>query len=114
MSVGYNTSLAHDFRREKDDLLLSVPGVGSQLSLTLLAYLLDLGALNRMQIASLVGVVPLSRDSGPHRGKRGVRGDGVTLRSALYMAVLVASRRNPVLCEFYQCLLDADKPKKVA
>ena len=60
--------------REKDDLLRSVPGVGPQVSLTLLAYLPDLGTLNRKQIAGLVGVAPSNRGSGPHRGKRRVWG----------------------------------------
>ena len=100
--------------REKDDLLRSVPGVGPQLSLTLLAFLPELGTLNRKQIAALVGVAPFSRDSGPHRGKRSVWGGRATVRSALYMGALVASRRNPVLSEFYQRLLEAGKPKKVA
>ena len=100
--------------REKDDLLRSVPGVGPQVSLTLLAYLPELGTLNRKQIAALVGVAPFSRDSGPHRGRRSVGGGRATVRSALYMGALVASRRNPVLCEFYQRLLAAGKPKKVA
>ena len=100
--------------REKDDLLRSVPGVGPQVSLTLLAYLPELGKLNRKQIAALVGVAPFSRDSGPHRGKRSVWGGRATVRSTLYMGALVASRRNPVLREFYQRLLEAGKPKKVA
>ena len=100
--------------REKDDLLRSVPGVGPQVSLTLLAFLPELGTLNRKQIAALVGVAPFSRDSGPHRGRRSVWGGRATVRSALYMGALVASRRNPVLREFYQRLLEAGKPKKVA
>ncbi len=100
--------------REKDDLLRSVPGVGPQVSLTLLAYLPELGTLNRKQIAALVGVAPFSRDSGPYRGKRSVWGGRARVRSALYMGALVASRRNPVLREFYQRLLDAGKPKKLA
>ena len=100
--------------REKDDLLRSVPGVGPQVSLTLLAYLPKLGTLNRKQIAALVGVAPFSRDSGPYRGRRSVWGGRATVRSALYMGALEASRRNPVLCEFYQRLLAAGKPKKVA
>ena len=99
--------------REKDDLLRSVPGVGPQVSLTLLAYLPELGTLNRKQIAALVGVAPFSRDSGPYRGKRSVWGGRARVRSALYMGALVASRRNPVLREFYQRLLDAGKPKKL-
>ena len=100
--------------REKDDLLRSVPSVGPQVSLTLLAYLPELGTLNRKQIAALVGVAPFSRDSGPHRGKRSVWGGRATVRSTLYMGALVASRRNPVLREFYQRLLEAGNPKKVA
>lgn len=100
--------------REKDDLLRSVPGVGPQVSLTLLAYLPELGTLNRKQIAALVGVAPFNRDSGPYRGKRSVWGGRATVRSTLYMGALVASRRNPVLRDFYQRLLEAGKPKKVA
>ena len=63
--------------REKDDLLRSVPGMGQQISLTLLAHLPELGELNRKQIAALVGVAPFNRDSGPHRGKRSVWGGPV-------------------------------------
>ena len=100
--------------REKDDLLRSVPGVGPQVSLTLLAYLPELGKLNRKQIAALVGVAPFNRDSGPHRGKRSVWGGRARVRAVLYMGALVASRRNPVLREFYQRLLEAGKPKKLA
>ena len=100
--------------REQDDLLQSVPGVGQQVSLTLLAYLPELGTLNRKQIAALVGVAPFNRDSGPRRGRRSVWGGRARVRTALYMGALVASRRNPVLREFYQRLLEAGKPKKVA
>ena len=100
--------------REKDDLLRSVPGVGEQLSLSLLAYLPELGTLNRKQIAALVGVAPFNRDSGPRRGKRSVWGGRSRVRATLYMASLSASRYNPVLRVFYQRLLAAGKPKKVA
>ena len=74
----------------------------------------ELGTLNRKQIAALVGVAPFNRDSGPHRGKRSVWGGRATVRSTLYMGALVASRYNPVLRDFYQRLLKAGKPKKVA
>ena len=84
------------------------------MSLTLLAYLPELGTLNRKQIAALVGVAPFNRDSGPHRGKRSVWGGRATVRSTLYMGAMVASRWNPVLRDFYQRLLEAEKPKKVA
>lgn len=100
--------------RDKDQLLRSVPGVGDQVSITLLADLPELGALNRKQIAALVGVAPFSRDSGPHRGKRTVWGGRARVRAALYMGALVASRWNPVIRNFYQRLLAAGKPKKVA
>ena len=77
--------------REKDDLLRTVPGVGEQLSITLLAYLPELGTLDRRQIAALVGVAPFNRDSGTLRGKRTVWGGRARVRAALYMGALVAA-----------------------
>ena len=100
--------------REKDDLLRTVPGVGEQVSLTLLANLPELGTLNRRQIAALVGVAPYNRDSGALRGKRAVWGGRSRVRAVLYMGALVASRHNPAIGDFYQRLLAAGKPKKVA
>ena len=100
--------------REKDDLLRSVPGVGNQLSLTLLAYLPELGTLDRKQIAALVGVAPFNRDSGTLRGKRTVWGGRSRVRAVLYMGALVASRHNPIIRDFYQKLLAAGRAKKVA
>ena len=100
--------------REKDDLLRTVPGVGEQISLTLLANLPELGTLNRRQIAALVGVAPYNRDSGTLRGKRAVWGGRTRVRAVLYMGALVASRHNPDIRDFYQRLLAAGKPKKVA
>ena len=96
--------------REKDDILRSVPGVGEQLSLTLLAHLPELGTLDRRQIASLVGVASFNRDSGTLRGKRTIWGGRARVRAALYMGALVASRHNPVIRDFYQRLLDLGKP----
>ena len=98
--------------REKDDLLRTVPGVGPQLALTLLAHLPELGTLNRRQIAALVGVAPYNRDSGALRGKRAVWGGRSRVRAVLYMGALVASRHNPAIRDFYQRLLAAGKPKK--
>ena len=98
----------------KDDLLRSVPGIGNQISLTLLAYLPELGTLNRRQIAALVGVAPFNRDSGTLRGKRTVWGGRARVRTVLYMGAMVASRFNPVIRDFYQRLLSAGKPKKLA
>ena len=100
--------------REKDDLLRTVPGVGEQLSLTLLACLPELGTLDRRQIAALVGVAPFNRDSGTMRGKRTVWGGRARVRSVLYMGAMVASQHNPVIRDLYQRLLAAGKPKKVA
>lgn len=100
--------------REKDDLLQSVPGVGRVLSFTLLSNLPELGRLSRREIAKLVGVAPLSRDSGTLRGHRFVQGGRSGVRSALYMGALVATRYNPVIRSFYQRLLEAGKPKKLA
>jgi len=100
--------------REKDDLLRSVPGVGPVLSLTLLADLPELGRLSRREVAKLAGVAPLARDSGTLRGHRYVHGGRASVRAVLYMAALVATRRNPVIRAFYERLLAAGKPKKLA
>ena len=100
--------------RVKDDLLQSVPGVGRVVSLTLLAELPELGRLSHKEIAALVGVAPLNRDSGTLRGKRLVYGGRAPVRAVLYMAALVASRRNPVIRAFYERLRAAGKPAKVA
>lgn len=100
--------------RERDDLLRSVPGIGPAATFALLADLPELGALTRKQIAALVGVAPLSRDSGTLRGKRTCWGGRAHVRTALYMPTLVAVRHNPVLRVFYERLLAAHKPKKVA
>lgn len=100
--------------REKDELMQSVPGVGPNLSITILAELPELGTLNRKQIAALVGVAPLNRDSGTLRGKRTIWGGRATVRTALYMAALSAKRHNPVIRRFYERLLADGKAKKVA
>lgn len=100
--------------RAKEDLLRSVPGVGPVVSRTLLGELPELGTLNRKQIAALVGVAPLARDSGTFRGRRIVWGGRAPVRSALYMSALVASRHNPVIRAFYLRLRAAGKPRKVA
>jgi len=100
--------------REKDDLLRSVPGVGPVLSATLLSQLPELGSLNRKQIAALVGVAPLNRDGGQFRGKRCIWGGRASVRCALYMATLVATRFNPTIAAFYHRLRIAGKEHKVA
>ena len=100
--------------QEEARLLRSVPGVGPVVTATLIARLPELGSLNCKQVAALVGVAPFNRDSGAFRGKRKVWGGRGALRTALYMATLVATRYNPVLRDFYHRLCAAGKPKKVA
>jgi transposase len=100
--------------RAKDNLLRSAPGVGPVVSRTLIGALPELGALNRKQIAALVGVAPLARDSGSLKGKRVVSGGRAPVRAALYMAALAASRCNPAIRGFYQRLIAAGKPPKLA
>ena len=117
--TGINKDLSRIIRespvwREKDSLLRSTPGVGPILSVTLLADLPELGSLNRKEIAALVGVAPLNRDSGTMRGKRTVWGGRARVRAVLYMATLTATRHNPVIRAFYQRLCAAGKAKKVA
>lgn len=100
--------------RESESLLRSTPGVGPVLATTLLADVPELGTLNRRQVAALVGVAPLNRDSGTYRGRRAIWGGRAQVRSTLYMAALVATRCNGVIRAFYHRLLAAGKPKKVA
>ncbi len=100
--------------KEKDSLIRSVPGAGNVLSMNLLSSLTELGTLNRREIATLVGVAPLNRDSGNFRGKRMVWGGRAQVRAALYMAALSASRYNPVIKSFYQRLIAKGKKPKVA
>ena len=98
----------------KAAILQSVPGVGPAVAATLLGSLPELGLLNGKEIASLVGVAPLNWDSGKLRGKRAIWGGRAHVRSILYMAALVASRRNPVIRALYERLRAAGKPKKLA
>lgn len=100
--------------RADDELLRSVPGVGEHLSATLLSELPELGRIGRKALAALAGVAPLNRDSGKMRGRRSVWGGRARLRQKLYMGALVASRFNPTIKAFYERLVAAGKPKKVA
>lgn len=100
--------------REKDEILRSNPGVGPVLSMTLLSGLPELGTLNRKEIAALVGVAPLNRDSGLFRGKRMIWGGRANIRSVLYMSVICAMRFNPAIKKFYERLRLAGKLHKVA
>jgi transposase len=105
--------LDRHFKTQRD-LLDSFKGVGPVTILTLTAALPELGRLGRRPIAKLVGVAPLADDSGTRRGKRCTWGGRAEVRAVVYMAALVAIRRNPVIGAFYARLIAAGKPKKVA
>lgn len=98
----------------KTKLMQSAKGIGPVVSATLLADVPELGTLGRKEIAALVGVAPLNRDSGTLRGKRSTWGGRATPRAALYMAATVACRWNPAIRPLYQRLIKAGKAKKVA
>lgn len=99
--------------RERDDLLRSVPGIGPVTAVTLIADLPELGHLTRREIAALVGVAPMNRDSGTWRGRRMITGGRGQVRRVLYMATLTAIQFNPALVAFHQ-RLRAGHPPKVA
>jgi transposase len=100
--------------REKEDLLRSFKGIGPVSARTLLAELPELGQLNRRQIAALVGLAPIARDSGSFRGHRRIWGGRGQVRAALYMATVTAMRCNLQIRNFYRRLRQASKPGKVA
>lgn len=100
--------------REKEELLKSVPGVGDVTARTLLAEMPELGTLNRRQVAALAGLAPWTRQSGQWRGKSFTGGGRAGVRTALFMAAMVAKQHNPVFAAFHQRLIDAGKPKLVA
>jgi len=98
----------------KIEIMKSVKGIGPVVTSTLIAELPELGKLNRGQIAKLVGVAPINHDSGQHQGKRKTAAGRNSVRRVLYMATLTATRHNPRIKDFYQRLLAAGKPKKLA
>ena len=100
--------------REKEDLLVSVPGIGNKIARTLIAELPELGQIGRREVAALVGVAPFNRDSGTFRGRRSIAGGRAAVRSALYMSVLVSIRRKLPLHAVYLRLRAIGKPAKVA
>ena len=95
-------------------LLQTVPGVGLVVAATLVAEVPELGRLTRQQVAALVGVAPLNRDSGRLQGKRTTWGGRATVRCTLYMAAAAATRFNPAIRAFRDRLVAAGKPAKVA
>jgi transposase len=96
--------------RAKEALYRGVPGIGPVISRTLIADLSEHGRLNHREIASLVGLASIARDSGKMKGKRMVFGGRASVRGALYMAAVVRARHNPVIRGFYERLRERDKP----
>lgn len=107
------TTQQTDWQRKRK-ILLSVPGIGPVTCAVCLAELPELGLLTDKQIARLVGVAPINRDSGQYKGKRMIQGGRAQVRCGLYMAALVATQHNPVIKAFYQRLLERGKLPKVA
>lgn len=105
------SSIVH---RERKAILESAKGIGSVISSSLLVLLPELGALNRRQITSLVGLAPFNRDSGRYRGKRKIWGGRASVRSLLYLAAMSARRYSPPIRAYYEHLITRGKPKKVA
>ncbi len=100
--------------REKEDLLASVPGIGTTIARTLIADLPELGRLNRKEIAALAGLAPFTRQSGQWHGRSFIGGGRTAVRTALFMGAMVAKQHNPVLKAFFDRLVAAGKPKMVA
>lgn len=100
--------------RQRRDLLLSAKGVGNVLAYTLMSELPELGKLNRKEIAALVGVAPMNRDSGNYEGKRFIRGGRHKVRTILFVSMMSAIQCHPKLKPMYERLVASGKPKKVA
>ncbi|TQV65822.1 IS110 family transposase [Exilibacterium tricleocarpae] len=114
IDVKLDKAVASEVRwQERRERLESVPGVGKQLAVTLLAELPELGELNPKQIAALVGVAPFNHDSGLARGKRRIKGGRATIRTVLYMATMSSTIHNPMIRSFYKGLVARGKHKKV-
>lgn len=100
--------------RDKENLLVSFPGIGETLARRLVADLPELGRLSRREIASLAGLAPYTRRSGCWIGRSMIGGGRASVRSSLFIAAMVACRHNPVMRAFYQRLTSAGKSKMVA
>jgi len=107
--INSNDTLAHSMK-----ILRSIPGIGAICASTILIEMPEIGSMDRKQVASLTGVVPMTRQSGQWRGKSFIQGGRKVVRDALYMPALVAMRHNPNLKAKYQAMIKAGKPPKVA
>jgi len=100
--------------RTKIEIMTSVPSVGKVLAYTFVSELPELGSLNRKEIAALVGVAPINRDSGKLNGKRRIQGGRHRVRTVMFMAMLSSIQCNPVFKRFYERLKAQGKIPKVA
>ena len=100
--------------KAKSDLVQSMPGVGKVSAATLISYLPELGLMNNKQVASLVGVAPMNKESGRYKGKQIIQGGRAQVRTVLFMAMMSAMQCNSKFKATYQRLVAAGKPKKVA
>lgn len=100
--------------RAKNDLLQTMPGIGNIAAASIISNVPELGYITNKQAASLIGVAPITRESGRFKGKRTIQGGRAQVRTVLYMAMMSAIQCNPVFKATYHRLLEAGKPKKVA
>lgn len=100
--------------KNKSEILMSIPGVGSATALAIIIQMPEIGQLEAPQAASLAGLAPVARESGNWTGKRSIQGGRANLRQAIYMPALVATRFNPDFKAKYQAMIKAGKPAKVA
>lgn len=100
--------------KTKSELVQSMPGIGKVSAATLISYLPELGLMNSKQVASLVGVAPMNKESGRYKGKQVTQGGRAQVRTVLFMAMMSAMQCNPKFKSTYERLVTAGKPKKVA
>ncbi len=105
---------SRDEYKIKNDIVQSVPGVGKVVAFNLISEMPELGYINNKEASSLVGVAPFNRESGSYKGNRMIRGGRSQIRTAMYMAMMSAIQCNRTFKEYYQRLVAAGKPKKVA
>jgi transposase len=105
---------SRDEYKIKNDIIQSVPGVGKVVAFNLISEMPELGYINNKEASSLVGVAPFNRESGSYKGNRMIRGGRSQIRTAMYMAMMSAIQCNKTFKEYYQRLVAAGKPKKVA
>jgi len=100
--------------KEKYDTIQSMPGIGNVVTFNLLSNMPELGTLTNKEAAALVGVAPINKESGAYNGKRQIRGGRHQVRTVMFMASMSAIQCNPVIKPFYERLVAAGKPKKLA